>query len=218
MIGLDKVELAAASLKIFPLPSAVLLPGGVMPLHIFEPRYRALVADALATDSVMALGGLEPGWEANYSGKPGLSPLCCAGIVLSSELQDDGRYNILLRGVMRARVLEELTADKPYREVKVELLPDAPFHGAEEELVRQAILELAARVPQGVAQNLVQMASRASGGMLADVVASAIISDTDARIAILHELDVKARLSRVLDEVGVLIARLGTGRAGEPMN
>ena len=52
MLGLDRIEGATEALKIFPLPSAVLLPGGVMPLHIFEPRYRALFTDALATDSV----------------------------------------------------------------------------------------------------------------------------------------------------------------------
>lgn len=218
MLGLDRIERASASLKIFPLPSAVLLPGGVMPLHIFEPRYRELVSAALESDSVMAMGGLEPGWEPEYEGRPALLPICCAGVILSNERQGDGRYNLLLRGVTRARVLEELPAEHSYREVKVELLPDPHFRGPEEEMLRQAVLELAGRVPQGVAENLVQMASRSSGGLLADVVASAIVSEADARLALLNELDVQRRLERVLDEVTALIAKLGPVKRTGPLN
>ena len=99
--------MAATRLAIFPLPGAILFPGLQLPLHIFEPRYRDMVKDALASDSVIALGDLEPGWETGYAGRPPLAPLLCAGLVAWHEELEDGKFNLLLHGVTRARVLTD---------------------------------------------------------------------------------------------------------------
>src|SRR5262249_35530744 len=171
MTALQRVEGAAAALKVFPLPSAVLFPHTVLPLHIFEPRYRELVKAALVGDRVMAMAQLEPGYEGSYAGRPRMRPMICAGVIAWYEELEGGRYNIIVQGTVRARIVEELPPDHPYREVRASILPDSDYHGAEEEQLRQAMLELAARLPPPVAQGLLQASARASGGALADVVA-----------------------------------------------
>ncbi|MBF5046111.1 ATP-dependent protease [Aggregicoccus sp. 17bor-14] len=219
MTSQERVERAAAvALKVFPLPSAVLFPHSVLPLHIFEPRYRELVRDALAGDGVMALGGLQPGWERDYGGRPPLAPLLCVGTILWHEEVEEGRYNLLLQGVCRGRVLEELPARKLYREVQVQLLPDAAYNGPEEEALRQAVFELAGRVPPSFAENLLPVAARAAGGTLADVVAAALVPETERRLELLEQLDVGARLAALMDDVSELIARLSPVPQSGPLN
>ncbi len=218
MTAQERVERAASALKVFPLPSAVLFPHTVIPLHIFEPRYRALVRDALAGDRVMALAQLEPGWEGRYEGRPPMQPMMCAGIIIWDEQVEEGRYNILLQGVCRVRLGTELSNDKLYREVSAEVLPDLPYQGPEEEQLRQAVFELAGRVPPSFAENLLPVAARAMGGTLADVVASAIVPEPDRRQELLGELDLKRRLEGVLEDVGELIARLSPVKPVGPLN
>lgn len=214
----ERVEGASNALKVFPLPSAVLFPHTVLPLHIFEPRYRALVRDALAGDRVMALAQLEPGWEGRYGERPAMQPMMCAGLIVWHEEVEDGRYNILLQGVCRARLVTELPADKLYREVRAEIIEDFPYHGPEEEQLRQAVFELASRVPPSYAEGLLPITARASGGMLADVVAAAVVPETERRQELLAELDVQRRLTGVLADVGELIARLQPARPTGPLN
>ncbi len=214
----QRIVSASDALKVFPLPSAVLFPHTVLPLHIFEPRYRALVRDAIETDRVMALAQLEPGWEGRYGGRPAMQPMMCAGLIIWHEEVEDGRYNILLQGVCRARMMEELPPEKLYREVRAEIIQDFPYHGPEEEQLRQAIFELASRVPPTYAEGLLPVTARASGGMLADVVAAAVVPETERRQHLLGELDVQRRLTEVLDDVGELIARLQPQRPSGPLN
>lgn len=213
-----RVEKAARLLKVFPLPSAVLFPSTALPLHIFEPRYRAMVNDAIEGDKVIALADLRPGWEHDYAGRPPLQPIGCAGVLGWHEQLADGRFEIVLQGVMRFRVLEELPPTHLYREVRAELLPDPEYHGPLEELVRQAVLEIAGHIPDAESESLVQLAARAKGGALADVVAGTLISDVERRKMLLNELDPAARLSAVLDDLGELIARIGVSAAKGPLN
>ncbi|MDC0712813.1 LON peptidase substrate-binding domain-containing protein [Stigmatella sp. ncwal1] len=214
----QRVVEASESLKVFPLPSAVLLPHSVLPLHIFEPRYRELVRDALAGDQVMALAQLEPGWEPRYGERPAMQPVMCAGVIVWHEALEEGRYNILLQGVCRARLVTELPAERLYRQVHVELLPDSNYHGPEEEQLRQAVFELAGRIPPSFSEGLLPAVARAGGGTLADVVGAAVIPEPERRQALLAELDVRQRLKVVLEEVGELIARLQPVRPIGPLN
>jgi hypothetical protein len=209
---------AAEALKVFPLPSAVLFPHSVVPLHIFEPRYRDMVRDALAGDRIIALAQLEPGWEPRYGGRPAMQQVLCAGIIIWHDELQDGRYNILLQGVCRARLVSELPAQRLYREARVDLLPDPPFHGPEEEQLRQAVFELVGRVPPAFSEGLLPAVARAQGGALADVVAAAIIPEPERRQALLAELNVRQRLQEVTDEVGELIGRLQPLRPTGPLN
>ena len=94
-------------LPIFPLPTSVLFPNVFLPLHIFEPRYRQMVADALAGDRMIGMVLLQPGYEAHYEETPAVYDIGCAGLMTHSERLADGRYNIVLRGLHRFRILGE---------------------------------------------------------------------------------------------------------------
>jgi Lon protease-like protein len=106
-------------LPIFPLPNVVLFPNVFLPLHIFEPRYREMVADALSSDRMIGMVLLKPGWEHEYEGQPPVYPIGCNGVITHVERLDDGRYNIVLRGVERFRILEE-NHERPYRRASIE--------------------------------------------------------------------------------------------------
>jgi len=108
-----------ARLGVFPLPSTVLFPDTLLPLHVFEPRYRALLADALEGQRRIVMGVLEPGWEEDYEGSPAMHPLGCVGRVMDHQLLSDGCSDLILRGEAVVR-LEEVSSDKPYRTAKVD--------------------------------------------------------------------------------------------------
>jgi hypothetical protein len=100
-------ESLPGAIPIFPLPDATLFPNSTQPFHIFEPRYRAMIADALAGDSIIGMVTLQPGFEGDYDGRPPVYAVGCAGVIVASERLADGRYNILLKGITRFRILEE---------------------------------------------------------------------------------------------------------------
>ena len=95
------------TLPIFPLPNVVLFPQVFLPLHLFEPRYRTMVADALEGDRLIGMVLLRPGWEGNYEGRPPVYPIGCAGVITHHDRLPDGRYNIVLRGLEKFRIVEE---------------------------------------------------------------------------------------------------------------
>src|SRR5437588_739379 len=86
-------------LPLFPLPNVVLFPNVFLPLHIFEPRYREMVGDALAGDRMIGMVLLKPGWERDYEGQPPVYPIGSSGLITHAERLSDSRYNIVLRGV-----------------------------------------------------------------------------------------------------------------------
>ena len=112
-----------ASIPIFPLQDVTLFPRTTQPFHIFEPRYRAMVADALEGDSIIGMILLQPGHEAEYEGRPPIFDVGCAGVIIAVEELPDGRYNIVLDGLVKFRVLSE-DASRPYRLAEVEALPE----------------------------------------------------------------------------------------------
>src|SRR5262245_19296625 len=95
------------TLPLFPLPNVVLFPNVFLPLHIFEPRYREMVADALNGDRIIGMVLLRPGWESDYEGRPQVYPVGCAGVITNHERLSDGRYNIVLKGIEKFRILGE---------------------------------------------------------------------------------------------------------------
>ena len=95
------------SIPLFPLPNVVLFPNVFLPLHIFEPRYRAMTADALQGDRIIGMVLLRPGYEADYEGRPPIYPIGCAGVITHSQSLADGRYDIVLRGIEKFRVTSE---------------------------------------------------------------------------------------------------------------
>ena len=102
------------SIPLFPLPNVVLFPNVFLPLHIFEPRYRQMVADALEGDRIIGMALLRPGYEANYEGRPPIYDVGCAGVITHSHPFPDGRYDIVLRGIEKIRITSE-DRSRPYR-------------------------------------------------------------------------------------------------------
>ncbi len=108
-------------LPLFPLPNVVLFPNVFLPLHVFEPRYRQMVADAIDSDRMIGMVLLKAGWEHEYDGSPAVYPIGCSSVITHVERLEDGRYNIVLRGVERFRILEE-NHDRRYRRAVIEPL------------------------------------------------------------------------------------------------
>ena len=96
-----------STIPIFPLPNVVLFPIVFLPLHIFEPRYRLIVSDALAGERMIGMVLLQPGYEADYEGCPAVYEIGCAGLITHVERLSDGRFNIVLRGLERFRIIGE---------------------------------------------------------------------------------------------------------------
>jgi hypothetical protein len=121
--GSTEAMMLPASIPIFPLQAVTLFPHTTQPFHIFEPRYRAMVADALQGDSIIGMILLQPGHEVEYEGRPPIFDVGCAGVIIAAEELPDGRYNIVLDGLVKFRVLSE-DASRPYRLAEVEALPE----------------------------------------------------------------------------------------------
>jgi Lon protease-like protein len=119
-------------IRLFPLPEVVLLPGTLLPLHIFESRYRAMVDDSLEGDRLIGMAMLKPGWE-EAGDAPRIHPVGGAGEIVESEKLPDGRYNILLEGRFRYRVLHEEDTPTPYRVASIEEIASIPFPTEEDE-------------------------------------------------------------------------------------
>ncbi len=121
------------TIPIFPLPNVVLFPNVFLPLHIFEMRYRAMVTEALAGDRIIGMTLLRPGFEVEYEGTPAIYPVGCAGVITHAEPLADGRFNIVLRGMEKFRVLDE-TLRSGYRLATVEGMPETLVEGDRPEL------------------------------------------------------------------------------------
>src|SRR6476469_6232208 len=110
------------TIPIFPLPNVVLFPNVFLPLHIFETRYRQMVDDALKGDRIIGMVLLRPGWEGKYEGRPAVYPIGCAGVITHAERLADGRFNIVLRGMEKFRIVGEDTS-RSFRLAHVNAMP-----------------------------------------------------------------------------------------------
>lgn len=211
---LDIVRAGLDELPLFPLPTGVLLPYELLPLHVFEPRYRDMIADVLARGRPLAIAQLAPGWEGEYDGRPAIEPVFGAGLVTRSEILPDGRYNVLVKGVLRVRLVRELPARRTYREVQVvelrDMRSDEEALDARAESLRRMLFALCARRPGPASNALAQLAARAATpGSLADIVAAALFTDFDLRRQALESLDPIVRLDLAQTAVAELLIDAG---------
>ena len=121
---------------IFPLPNVVFFPKILLPLHIFEPRYRKMVADALAGEQKIGMVLLQEGWEKDYHGTPTVFSVGCLGKMEAHERVEQGRYNILLRGLSRFEIVD-FVQQQPYRMARVRLLSDDPLRLEPDQQIRE---------------------------------------------------------------------------------
>jgi Lon protease-like protein len=212
---MDAIDASAlAALPIFPLPDAVLFPGALLPLHVFEPRYRALTSDVLAGKKVMAIARLRPGFEPDYEGRPPVFPTCGVGYVVGSEALPDGRFHILLRGVGRAVIEDELAPTKAYREVRARVLVDSRSQHPPDVLAErhQQLLAVCDRLSLLMDDRGAELRELAralpSPAACADVLAAALVREPDDRQALLEMTDPADRLASVTGHVAELIVRM----------
>ncbi len=166
-------------LPIFPLPTVVLFPGVFLPLHIFEPRYREMIADALSTDRLIGMTLLREGWEGAYDGCPPVYGVGCIGLITHCEKLPDGRYNVVLRGLDRVRILSE-DHSRPYRRALTEPVPEPKLSAADRAVLRQQRSRIEALI-----------APSAHGGGI-DPRAAAAMGDEDLVNALAQYLDLEA--------------------------
>ena len=147
----DKHKKTVVEIPMFPLPNAVFFPKTLLPLHVFESRYRTMVEDALKGENRIGVVLLKDGWEQDYYGNPSVYDIACVGDIQNSERLEDGKFNILLYGMSRIRILNFIQKE-PYRIAEVEYIRDSHFQkeGFNESLevenfitlVRKYLLEL----------------------------------------------------------------------------
>ena len=185
-------------IALFPLPGMVLFPRAILPLHIFEPRYRQMTADVLAGDRLIVMAQFAGGWEQLGGGEvPPVRPVCCLGRVGEVQALPDGRSNLLLHGLARVR-LETERPGKPYRRADVRLLgEDKPFE-IDLDPLRQRLREVFAQPPLAGSSLGRQFARLLEGPLptadLADVMAFELVEPPEVRQALLEELDAAARV------------------------
>ncbi len=130
-----RTSMLPPTIPIFPLPNVVLFPNVFLPLHIFEPRYRSMVAETLEHDRIIGMVLLRPGWEDAYEGKPPVYEVGCAGLITHAERLADGRYNIVLQGLEKFRVLDEDDDDsRPYRLARVDSIEEGVIDRERDEM------------------------------------------------------------------------------------
>lgn len=186
---------AVHTVRLFPLSNVVLLPNGVLPLHIFEPRYRQMAEDALADDREFAMI-LPANAEED---PPPLSDVGCLGRIREEARLADGRFNLLLEGFARIRVEEEIETDRLYRMAKVRIIEDerSPGLASRRWLHRSEILRLLERmlpVEKPAAAQFLQYVTDQSPGAFADIVAHTVPLGADLKQLLLEEANVDDRL------------------------
>ncbi|HEV3165643.1 MAG TPA: LON peptidase substrate-binding domain-containing protein [Isosphaeraceae bacterium] len=204
--------------RLFPLPGVVLFPHSVLPLHIFEPRYRQMTEDALHSDRFVTI--VQPRLENDEPcGDPlPLEPVACLGKVLNCERLANGRFNFLLLGLKRVRLIREVSTDRLYRQAEAELLDDDPPEEPEEPR-RSDLIHLFRTVSlrqEVLDPDLAQLLETGlSLGALTDIVAHAMGLPPAIKQAFLADCCVERRADGLIDILRQFADRVSGGGATE---
>ncbi len=215
---LSTEELSA--LPVFPLPKMVFFPGSALPLHLFEPRYREMIIDCTTKGpKAMAVTLLLPGHEAQYQGQPPIAPVSGVGRIVWHEALDDGRHNVVLVGLGRAR-LEELPMEgRSYRRARATMLPDeGAARGPDVSGLLSCASAISAVVQKTHPDFSLGLDESANPGQVADAIADRLVADARDRQAILEALDVHQRIERVTSALSDLLAEIQRAKADGPVN
>jgi Lon protease-like protein len=179
--------------RLFPLPNLVVFPHVMQPLHIFEPRYRAMLEEAAGSDQLIAMSVLAPGWESDYDGRPPIRSMACLCRVATHCKTEQGTYNALLLGMRRIKIVRELAPTKRFREAEVTLVEDAyPTENdtRRPELQRKLVIafrRVLPKLPLGCEQIEQLLGAEIPLGMLTDIVAYALNLDQKIKEDLLAE-------------------------------
>jgi uncharacterized protein len=182
--------------RLFPLPNFVMMPHVLKGFHIFEPRYRELVDHALTKDKLVGLVLPKEGWEKDYEGSFAIHSVGCLTTIHEHERLDDGRFNLVLRGLCRVKLEHEMLTSTLYRQAKVMLLPDAVV--TDDCVLRreleEAVLPWLAAEGEGRDQFVNLVESSAPLGTIVDVVSFALPLPADWKQELLETLEIGQRV------------------------
>ncbi|MBY0278463.1 LON peptidase substrate-binding domain-containing protein [Candidatus Binatia bacterium] len=200
-------------IPIFPLPNVVLFPHTDLPLHIFEPRYREMVTDAMAGDRLIGMVLLRGDWRRDYHATPDVFALGCVGRIETFDELDDGRSNLVLRGVARFDITGEI-AGRTYRRARVAWREEDELGMAEEigdlnARLRAAVERLLARREREAPADLWSRLPRGTG-LLVNTLASVLDLSPIEKLALLECDDVRSRTGRFLEVLEFRLAASGT--------
>jgi ATP-dependent Lon protease len=201
--SLGELEGALGNVPVFPLPNAVLFPGALLPLHVFEPRYRVMLAHCLATHRALVVARVADERDRDDAGRPRFALVAGLGFIVEHKALPDGRSNILLQG--RARVaLEELPSGDPFRRVRATVLPDV--HTKVRDADRTALVAAASAFAGELHKHAdfsFSLPKDADEGAIADLCAQHLLFDPATRQAVLEEADIAARVRKVTAELAM---------------
>ncbi|MFY8201257.1 MAG: LON peptidase substrate-binding domain-containing protein [Pirellula staleyi] len=193
--------------RMFPLPNLVLFPHVIQALHIFEPRYCDMLTESLESDHLITMALLIPGWENHYQGKPKLASVVCIGRIISHSPTDDGRHNILLAGLQRARIVEELDVTSSFRQARVELMPDVmpeDFKESIDEHRRELLNVFRSVIPRDSANSKTitdLLTQQLPLGILTDIISYAANLPIPIKQLLLGEPNVKTRYLTLMEHM-----------------
>jgi len=197
--------------RLFPLPNLVLFPHVIQALHVFEPRYCDMLTEALESDHLITMALLVPGWESQVQGKPNLGNTVCIGRIISHTPTDDGRHNILMAGLQRARIIEELEVTTSFRQARVELIPDylpEDFRESADEHRKTLLGVFRSMIPHD-AENSKTFADLLTQqlplGILTDIIAYAVNLPVAIKQLLLGEANVQIRFETLIAHLEPLL-------------
>lgn len=197
----------------FPLPGVVLFPQALLPLHIFEERYKSMARDLLSSHRHLAVAMLESPDEAMAPGRPPVRAIMGMGEVVVAHELPDGRFNIVVRGRARVHLDEELLSDTPYRVIRASVRADLPVASPAEltdadQSLRALVGRLADNIPEGGELLRQVVASQATPTELSDVLAASLIVDPHKRQRLLETRNILKRIELVTAEVVAMTGRV----------
>lgn len=216
---MDRTRLAAAceNLPIFPLPGTVLMPGSLLPLHVFEPRYRQLVSDCLRDQRPLSVPQLRPG-EDEEGDRIAVYPYAAVGLIGAHQELPDGRYNVLVQPLGRVRILEDRATPLPYRIARAELLVDDSVGKAElmgaGDRIRAVFAPLIGRMGQ-VGEGIARALRSLPADRVSEAVASVVLRSDESRQGFLAENNPLRRADMVEIAVLTLLAEVSMAEAAE---
>ena|SRR5438270_6620598 len=197
----------SGKVRLFPLPNLVVFPHVMQPLHIFEPRYRAMLEEALAEDGLIGMVLLAPGWERDYDGRPPLRAVGCLCRVATYHKTDEGSYNVLVLGLRRIVIEQELPPDKTFRVAEVRLCEDdysdetADGRPELQRRLLEAFKRVLPQIPEAAEQLDELLGNQVPLGMLTDIVAYTLDIDLEFKERLLAETSVDRRAELLLEHL-----------------
>ena len=190
-----------------------MFPHALLPLHIFEERYKKMARDLLSAHRHLAVAMLESPDDASSPGRPPVRPIMGMGEVVVAHELPDGRFNLVVRGRVRIHLTEELSSDEPYRLISAAVRPDLPVaHAGElsdaDQSLRALVGRLAEKIPEGGELLRQLVASQAGPHELADALGAALVVDPHKRQRLLEARDGLLRIEIVTAEVVAMIGRV----------